>query len=283
MPIIFLANVFRFVPTIFLDHLAFLFATLLLLINHRLYKRLLNNHRFIYPEKSENKLKKLSKISLKSFIQNQLYSLKMMKRKGIISRFAVSGKGVEELRSALNDSAVILVVPHLSVNYLPVLALEKSLKRQIIVPIRGTTHDQIIEKQIYQYLSTKQVKMQLLGGAMGEIEQIVKNKGIIILALDAILPIKYKLIVDFFSSRFAMSSGALWLADRFSLPIFSVCSILQKKQMKVVIEHIDLSSIDNNEEKLARIAKRLEGYIVNNPGSWNLDDDLFALATSKSS
>lgn len=275
-----LANFFRFVPTFSLEFLAFSTAVALLIFHSKIYRKILNNHRFVYPEKSEKELQRISQRSLKTFVQNQLFSLKMMKKKSIARRFAVSGEGLDELKATLEHSAVILVVPHLSVNYLPVVSLAKAMQRQVIVPIRGTTHEEKVERKIYKYLSDDWVKMQLLGGAMEEIERVVANKGIVVLALDAVLPIKHKLEVNFFGSRFAMSSGALWLAEKFSLPVFSVCSILHKQKMRVQVERLDWQPPHNPQQKMSQIAGRLESYIRSNPGFWNLDDDLFALATS---
>lgn len=134
------------------------------------------------------------------------------------------------------------------------------------------------EGKTYQYLSDDLVSLPLLGGTMPKIEQCIEEKGMIILALDAILPIKHKQDVNFFGTKFKMTSGPLWLADQFALPIFSVYSVLeQQKQVRIRVEEFKLSKQTNLEKKLNQMAKRIESYIHKHPGSWNLADDFFAL------
>lgn len=256
-----------------------LLIPLLLVFYRPLYEMLLNNHRFIYPEKSEKELRKVAKQSLGNFIRNLLFSLKMMKRKKIAKRYPVYSNGLNEMRSALQKKAVILVVPHLSVNYLPIIVLANKLKRPIIVPIRGLTSDLKFEKKIYEYLSNESVEMCLLGGAMKKIQGVVAQKGIVILAMDAILPIKHNKKIDFFGSKFAMSSGALWLAEKYSLPIFSVFSILEpEKYLRVSVQPLRLAKKINSQKNLNLIAEQIEQAIKYNPGFWNLADDYFSLA-----
>ncbi|MPM48386.1 hypothetical protein SDC9_95110 [bioreactor metagenome] len=273
-----LVNLFQFFPTVLLDPLIVLLFPLLFLLEKKIYHTLWNNQRFIFPEKNESELRHLARKSFQNYHRNVLYSLKMMKKKRIASRYEIFSNGINRLEASLQKKAVILVVPHLSVNYLPVVALANRLKRPVVVPIRGTTYNRKMEEKIYQYLSDNSVKMCLLGGAMQEVQRVVKAKGVVILAMDAILPVKHNQEVDFFGSCFSMSSGALWLAEKFQLPIFSVYAILDtKKHLQVKVDPIRLEKDQAVQEKIEAISERVSTYIKANPGCWNLADDYFSL------
>ena len=276
-----LVNLFRFFPSILLELLAFFLTPIFRLFSPRDYRIFLQNASFIYPEKSNQELRKIARKNLRRSIDNVLFSLKVMKRKKLIDKFQIQSSGIYQLEEKMKNSAVILIVPHLGINFLPVLSLARKLNKKIVVPIRGTGREREIEEKTYQYLSDDLVSLPLLGGTMPKIEKCIADKGMIILALDAILPIKHKTDVDFFGAKFKMTSGPLWLADQFALPIFSVYSVLeQQKQVRIRVEEFKLSKTSNLEKRLNLMSKRIESYIHKHPGSWNLADDYFFLRTN---
>ena len=276
-----LVNLFRFFPSFLLEILAAFVTPIYRFLSPRDYKIFFQNASFIYPEKNSLELRKIARKSLRRSVDNVLFSLKVMKRRKLINKFQIQTSGIYQLEEKMKDSAVILIVPHLGINFLPVLALARKLHKKIVVPIRGTGREREIEEKTYQYLSDDLVSLPLLGGTMPKIEDCIQEKGMIILALDAILPINHKQDVDFFGSKFKMTSGPLWLADQFALPIFSVYSVLeQQKQIKIRVEEFKILKTTNLEKKLNLMSKRIEGYIHKHPGSWNLADDYFFLKTS---
>ncbi len=266
----------RLVPNRFITITIKLFTPLLIKVLQYKYDILFKNYSVVFEKSEEHELKKYVQRGFQSHILNIILSAKYMftKQSKIKFKNEIIGPGKSLLKKHI-DKPIIFVVPHLDIHFLNAKIIAKKVDRPILIPLRGSMVQQNIEKLIYKELSIENLHFTRLGGAMPEVEELLKNKGVLIMPLDAVLPLKYKRTVNFFGYKFDVSTGPFWLAQKYNVPIYSGYGIFDDKKMKIDLYIDNEIEVRNEEQTLNEIIKRFERYITSNPGSWNHTDDFF--------
>lgn len=247
------------------------------------YPQFVINNSVIYPKKTEEEVRELSKQNMFTALASLLFSLKFSSKKfrdDLDLNLEITGK--ENLKKIKKGQGMICVAPHLGLNTLTVKFFAETVNRECLIIMRQNWGSEKLETFVRKHYGSDKVKIVKLGGSMPKVEKTLKTGGVVLLAVDAVLPIKYKQTVDFFGRKFDLSTGPAWLAEKFDVPLITAYGTFEKDTQTIGI-HID-SPLDVGKttgETTQKLAKRLEKYIFDNPGQWFQSDDYFGISGKK--
>jgi lauroyl/myristoyl acyltransferase len=130
--------------------------------------------------------------------------------------------GKEQLDKFLNKNGVIFISVH-SGSY-PLagkIFYDNYPNHKIIIPFYKFNKYSIYEtyKKLFKKININIIQ---LGGAMKEIDPVLKKGGSVCLFLDAALPVKNRVTANIFNNRVPFSTGALWLSKKYFKPIIPI-------------------------------------------------------------
>ncbi|HEX9804966.1 MAG TPA: hypothetical protein VGA67_04745 [Candidatus Dojkabacteria bacterium] len=270
----FLSNLNFLIPDKLLYYLPKRFIEFFMSRSEKRYKIFKKNLRIVYPKFDRLMIESFAKSALVSYIRNNFYSYKYIFSKPSRLGFKINEKGLKENLSKYKKNPIIIIVPHFDLHLITAKALASKTKKKIIIPLRGLMTNLSKEKRdaIYEEISSENLNFIELGGALEEIENVLKKKGIAVLAVDVDLNPKYFEEVTFFGKEFKASSGPVWLAKKFHAHILTGFALQEdSKSIRVVIE----DTFENSKPTSQKIFDKLEEYIRAHPGHWNIPENFF--------
>jgi lauroyl/myristoyl acyltransferase len=259
------------------------------IIPNKVYRQFIINNSIVYPHKSHQELKELSKENVFVGISGLIFALKFASNKFRENHDLKSQvRGLDNIKDIPKNKGFVCVTPHLGLITVAAKVIQPALDRNLLIIMRQDWHDTKLENYIRNQFGNNKIKIVKLGGAMPIITETVKSGGVVVLAVDAILPIEHKQKVDFFGHKFDLSTGPAWLAQKLNVPIITGYNTFDKNSLSTEIfidkpmnANADKTSTKYVENTTNMLAKRLEKYIFDHPGQWYQSDDYFGTTISK--
>lgn len=210
-------------------------------------------------------------LSLVSFFQHRFDTFKLL----ITGSFDydVSFDGKEILDEVFSKTGAIFISIHSGPYTLAVKTFHDnfSSKRKIAVPFKHNYRVSVF-KYFKKKLAPYGVELVALGGAMQKIDPILSQGGSTILFLDADLPANHVEEVNLFGRKKLLTTGPLWLARKYRLPIVPICVRKDKDSVHVkVFEPIKYKN-KNQKEVMDEIAFSIEKMINLTLDQWQVYD-----------
>ena len=140
-------------------------------------------------------------------------------------------------------------------------------QRKLVVPYKA---------KVFRFLSKKLKKEGVivtpLGGAMSAIQPALSNGGSVLLYLDTNLPVKHKAKVTLFGRNVELTTGPLWLAKKYNLPIVPLYIGREGKKMTVDVFQPIKYRGKKDSLVMQEISFALENLILKNLKSWHVYD-----------
>lgn len=247
------------------------FIGLLKLLDRKNYQIFYRNQQAINPKSSHRTLDKYATDSLISHYQNSLVCLKYLVRKNFnIEKDLLINIQNPEFNNIYGKVPIIHVSVHVGPNIIIPYIYSEYLKIPVVTPVRKVA-DRPFNKLMKQAFSGKYHKVVNLGEAGKTAENVLKNNGVLMLALDAILPTKYKTKVEVFDYEVEMANGVVWLAEKYHAKVIPAVAWLNKKQQLQYDMYPTLEL--KGPDKMQQIADAIELLISKYKREWNINDD----------
>jgi len=228
------------------------------------------NHRIVNPDWSKTKTAYYTYLSVKSFLKQRYDTLLLLR----FGKFKYKSNIVNKkyLDKALKKGGVVFVSIHADSYPLAGKVYGDFYKtRKIIVPFYH--HNKV---SVYKYFKEKfaphGIDIVRLGGAMKEVDPILKSGGSIVLFMDVEIPVNRSVKVKLFGNDMNLSTGPHYLAEKYGLTIIPFCVITKGKEMNLrlftPIEHKGKSK----EEVAQEIADALQKMILISLKKWHVFD-----------
>lgn len=111
-----------------------------------------------------------------------------------------------------------------------------------------------------------------LAGAMKEIDPILSLGGSTCLFLDAVLPVKHFMSVNIFNKKVPISTGPLYLAKRYNMPIIPIYTVQKKKTVILKVLNPIKYKNKSDKESMGLIGKTLEKMVLDSLSQWQVVD-----------
>lgn len=193
-------------------------------------KNFIANLNVVRPELSRTRKYNYCYSSFLSFFQHRLDTFRLLFRGNF--NYEVSIQGKEILDEIYKQSGAIFITVH-SGPY-PLIGkifYDQYSDRKLAVPFN---HGRIT---LFHFLKRRfsplGIELVALGGAMKIIEPVLSSGGSAMLFLDSALPVKHVEKVTIFGKKRVLTTGPLWLAKKYNLPIVPICTRKDKNTIRV--------------------------------------------------
>lgn len=241
----------------------------------RTYQLFLKNTQVVYAQESFTKQTQIARECFNTHIWDLLLSIKYFNAQVDEMDLEVKYHDVDQFKKKIKpDRGLILVTPHLDFRILGPKFLQNVIDKPLIAPFYGID---LISKEMFgkilPEIFSDNFQYVFLGDHAGsKIEAVLKQQGVVVLAIDSVVPAKYKRPVKFFGHDFEIATGPLWLAEKYDLEIIFIYGIMSGKT-NYDIYWEELGKLKNNDQDLNRLVRGLEIIIKKFPGHWDLPHD----------
>jgi len=232
------------------------------------FKNCYKNYRLIDPKRPTHKVLLLCILSFATFFRQRIEYFYLFKTNKCYFKFHMEGS--EIIEEIYKKTGAIFITIH-SGSYPMIFKIlgEKFSTRNIVVPFNY--HRKVSVFNLFKkHFIIWGIEIVRLGDAMPKIDQILSGGGSAILFIDTEIPIndKYKQKVKMFATSVNMTTGPVYLAKKYSLPIVPICVIHNKRKLTLKVFAPVNCGLKRDDEIMNELAESVEKMVGLSLGRW---------------
>ena len=229
---------------------------------YHLYK----NYRVVKPGWPRRKTAYYCLLTIKTLARERRDSIYFLLTGRSFYKTKIVNKGI--LDNIYNKGGAVIISTHSSSYPLLAMIHGKFYKdKKLAIPHKARFFGHLKRK-----FSSMGIEVVRLGGAMKEIDKVLKNKGSVLLYIDTEMPEKYSQEVDMFGKSIHLSTSPLWISKKYGIPIVPMFVKKEGNYLKLVvyesIQHKNLTKV----QAMQKIANTIEMMILDSLKVWNMYD-----------